>query len=57
MTLPRLYALNNYWMDHPPIHVLVAAYLGAGADKPKKARTMDEMIADFSGMGFEVQNG
>lgn len=28
LTLPRLDALDNYWRRHPPVHLLVAAYLG-----------------------------
>lgn len=26
--LPRLQALNRYWADNPPLHKMVAAYLG-----------------------------
>jgi hypothetical protein len=32
MDLPRLYAMNDYWESHPPIHLMVAAYFGI---KPK----------------------
>lgn len=32
MDLPRLYAMNDYWHQHPPVHIMVAAYLGV---KPK----------------------
>jgi hypothetical protein len=28
MDLPRLYAMNDYWQQHPPVHIMVAAYLG-----------------------------
>ena len=28
MTLPRLMSLQNYWGEHPPIHRMVASYLG-----------------------------
>lgn len=28
MTLPRLYAMNDYWKSHPPIHAMIAAYFG-----------------------------
>lgn len=28
MTLPRLDALMGYYEDHPPVHLMVAAYLG-----------------------------
>lgn len=23
-------AMNAYWADHPPVHIMVAAYLGLG---------------------------
>lgn len=26
--LPRLAAMNAYWKDRPPVHLMVAAYLG-----------------------------
>lgn len=26
--MPRLAAFEGYWSDHPPVHHLVAAYLG-----------------------------
>lgn len=28
LTMPRLKALNRYWKKHPPVHLLVASYLG-----------------------------
>lgn len=36
--LPRLEAWNVYNRDHPPLHIMVAAYLGV---KPKKPRGDD----------------
>lgn len=36
MDLPRLYAMNDYWDAHPPVHIMVAAYLGI---KPKARKT------------------
>lgn len=35
MDLPRLQALTDYWQRQPPLHVMVASYLGCG----KKAGT------------------
>ena len=32
MTLPRLEDLNRYWAQYPPMHRLVAAYLGFGKE-------------------------
>lgn len=40
LTLPRLRALSRYWSQHPPVHLLVAAYLGYKpdpADQPEAA--------------------
>lgn len=31
MDLPKLAALNRYWEHSPPVHVLVARYLGIKA--------------------------
>lgn len=28
MDIPRLLAMNGYWDKHPPVHLMVAAYLG-----------------------------
>lgn len=44
MDLPRLAAFNRYWVKHPPVHLLVAAYLGAGENTVKDG-TMDELAA------------
>ena len=37
MDLPRVSALNDYWDDNPPLHLMAKAYLGIGKDKPSKA--------------------
>ena len=34
LDLPRLKALSDYWADHPPMHLMVAAYLDI---KPRPA--------------------
>lgn len=46
LTMPRLKALNRYWKKHPPVHLLVAAYLGYEApaesdDEPATAADDD----------------
>ena len=28
LTIPRLKALMRYWGEHPPAHILLAAYIG-----------------------------
>lgn len=33
--LPRLEAMNAYWRTHPPLHLMVAAYLGIGNSKDR----------------------
>ena len=38
LTLPRYLALSRYWSDHPPIHLMVAAYLGI-KPRPKQSET------------------
>ncbi len=37
MTLLDFEELTAYWAEHPPVHILVAAYLGLG--KGKRTRT------------------
>jgi len=36
MTVPRLAALSKYWRDYPPVHIMVAAYLGIGKTEKKE---------------------
>jgi len=36
MTLPRLREMKNYWQHNPPIHLMIAAYLGIKS-KPAEA--------------------
>ena len=33
MTLFQVEELTSYWAQHPPVHLLVAAYLGVGQDR------------------------
>lgn len=49
LDIPRLIALNTYWKHSPPLHLMVAAYLGI---KPKEesaggqaAPTQEELSA------------
>jgi hypothetical protein len=40
MTLFQVEELTSYWAQYPPLHLLVAAYLGVGKDKhPRVAPT------------------
>jgi hypothetical protein len=64
MTLPRLYGLNNYWRDHPPLHSLIGAFLGVKpADKPKQIelskkeeeeQELNRLIADLGMAGLKM---
>lgn len=38
LDIPRLCALNAYWRNSPPVHLMVAAYLGI---KPKEGAATD----------------
>ena len=51
MTFPRLGALNRYWAEHPPIHLLAAAYVGYKPKKKKEAsrENMDELMQLMGG--------
>jgi hypothetical protein len=50
MTLPRLDSLSNYWSDHPPVHKMIAAYLGI---KPKSSKPAQ---SDFAAFMAEAEN-
>jgi hypothetical protein len=43
MTIPRYLTLTDYWSRHPPIHLMMAAYLGVGKEKAKKKLTEGEL--------------
>jgi hypothetical protein len=36
MTLPQIYELTEYWERWPPVHRLLAAFLGIGAARAKR---------------------
>jgi hypothetical protein len=38
MTLFDLEELTTYWVEHPPVHILVGAYLGVGKHQRKRIR-------------------
>jgi lambda repressor-like predicted transcriptional regulator len=43
--LPRLTAWNAYSRKHPPLHLMIAAYLGVEGDKPKRGMSLDEFVS------------
>jgi hypothetical protein len=47
MTLFDVEELMEYWVDHPPLHLLLARFLGGGRgrQKPNQAATVQEMLA------------
>lgn len=53
MTLPRLYALSDYWREHPPTHLLIAGFLGYKS-KPKENEEpeLDDLISAFTDAGI-----
>jgi len=36
MTLFQVEELTSYWAQYPPLHLLIAAYLGVGRDKHQR---------------------
>jgi len=63
MTLPRLYEMQGYWEQHPPVGDLVAAYLGYEARStglkpvpPKSSYgSAEELMAAFGSAGGKVK--
>jgi hypothetical protein len=49
MTLSAVKELMDYWAEHPPLHLLVAAALGCG----RKA----DAAADFAGLAAMAPDG
>jgi hypothetical protein len=47
MTLPRLSEIAEYWEHQPPVHLLVARYLGVKPKTADKPLTTDDNAADF----------
>lgn len=42
VTLPQVLALSKYWLDFPPVHKLVAGYIGYDPAKAKAAAKVKE---------------
>jgi len=55
MTIPRLEALNLYWKDNPPLHVMVAAYFGIGKKETKEAENdnLEEILSMMPVVPYE----
>jgi len=54
MTIPRLTEMAEYWKINPPLHFLVAAYLGAG-QKPKQLSQDPGELQSLIGSGFDSE--
>lgn len=52
MTIPRLSAMTRYWNQNPPVHVLVAEYMGYEA--PAKTPAAGEPAAAPSQEAIET---
>lgn len=61
MTLPQVEELLDYWQDHPPVHVLVAAYLGFEPPKTVEqqwaegAMSPADFLAHFQATGGRIE--
>ena len=67
MTLLDFEELTKYWAEHPPLHILVAAYLGAGRqqhrptgagldDSRNAASSNSEEVLAELGSGFRAED-
>lgn len=60
MTLDRLGALTKYWNSHPPMHLMVAAYLGIKPTRGGRGQDkgdLGELIGALGAMGIGPKNG
>jgi hypothetical protein len=48
MTVPQLSEFNLYWKKNPPLHMMVAAYLGIGKEKEPEG-DFGELMSMFPG--------
>lgn len=42
-----LEAMNDYWADHPPVHIMVASYLGIGKKSAVASSEPIESASEF----------
>jgi len=48
LTMDRIGALQQEWMEHPPVGDLLAAFMGFKYEKPKGIEEFMEMITGLS---------
>jgi hypothetical protein len=53
MTLFDVEELTSYWVEHPPLHILVGAYLGVG--RRRRHMPSDGSSSDGAG-GLDLQS-
>jgi hypothetical protein len=53
MTLFDVEELTKYWAEHPPLHILVAAYLGAGKQQRRPTGSGLDGSGDAAGANPE----
>jgi hypothetical protein len=46
--LTGLRRMYRYWSEHPPVHELVAGYMGIGTPKKSKSKTTSNNLRDFA---------
>jgi hypothetical protein len=56
MTLLDVEELTRYWIDHPPLHLMVGAYLGVGKGNGKRMRSQS-LAAAPRGTGADSDVG
>lgn len=66
MTIPRIKAMQRQWVQQPPMHILVAGYLGYKPDaetgvpapaKEEKPQDLSELIELFGAAGGNIKHG
>ena len=51
MDIPRLAALNAHWAGSPPVHIMLARFLGYERPKPNQpTASQDDELAALLGM-------
>lgn len=58
LTLWQVDELFEYWNQHPPVHILLGAYLGVGGQKDSrssiKSGSREELMRDVTDIGGVV---
>jgi hypothetical protein len=50
MTWGEVFMLQEYWKEHPPVHLLVAAYLGIKPKHKGKSKADQPSLRALAGM-------